>query len=113
MLVPSNSADYNVSARKILTQAPLICQGYDHSNSSVSKASEAQQLIFTMIHIPGEVTLLCLGPLTNLALAIRLDPSFLTKVKQLVVMGGSVEGEFTGAAAAHPSTTKDHSLQLS
>jgi inosine-uridine nucleoside N-ribohydrolase len=77
---------------------------------TVSKASEAQQLIFTMIHIPGEVTLLCLGPLTNLALAIRLDPSFLTKVKQLVVMGGSVEGEFTGAAAAHHSTPTNQAV---
>ncbi|PNF15370.1 hypothetical protein B7P43_G00929 [Cryptotermes secundus] len=49
-------------------------------------------LIETATRYPGEVTLLCLGPLTNLALAIRLDPSFLTKLKQLVVMGGSVEG---------------------
>lgn len=46
-----------------------------------------------MSDVPGEVTLLCIGPLTNVALAIRLDPNFLTKLKNLVVMGGSVEGK--------------------
>jgi inosine-uridine nucleoside N-ribohydrolase len=77
-----------------------------------STPSEAVLLIFTMIPVSGEVTLLCLGPLTNLALAIRLDPSFLTKLKQLVVMGGSVEGEFTAADIAYTSRLTDHSLLL-
>lgn len=58
----------------------------------LQKQHAAIALIETVTRYPGEVTLLCLGPLTNLALAIRLDPSFLTKLKHLVVMGGSVEG---------------------
>jgi len=37
---------------------------------------------------PNEYTIVCLGPLTNIALAIRLDPFFLSKVKNIVVMGG-------------------------
>lgn len=41
---------------------------------------------------PGEISLLTLGPLTNVALAIRLDPTFLPNLKQLVMMGGSVDG---------------------
>ncbi len=40
---------------------------------------------------PGEITLLTLGPLTNIALAIRLAPDFLKGLKKLVVMGGSVD----------------------
>jgi purine nucleosidase len=39
---------------------------------------------------PGELTLVALGPLTNLALATRLDPSLPKKYKRLVVMGGSI-----------------------
>ncbi|HMR64230.1 MAG TPA: nucleoside hydrolase [Anaerolineae bacterium] len=39
----------------------------------------------------GDLTLLTLGPLTNLALAIRLDPTFLSHLHRLVVMGGAVE----------------------
>jgi purine nucleosidase len=38
---------------------------------------------------PGEVTLLAAGPLTNLALATRLDPQFASLAKELVFMGGS------------------------
>ncbi|KAA0071913.1 nucleoside hydrolase [Rhodanobacter sp. T12-5] len=41
---------------------------------------------------PGELTLVALGPLTNLALALRLDPSLPGRVPRLVVMGGAVTG---------------------
>lgn len=41
---------------------------------------------------PGEITLLTLGPLTNVALAVRLDPLFIPNLKQLIIMGGSVDG---------------------
>ena len=39
----------------------------------------------------GEVSILAAGPLTNLALAVRLDPSFAANVKELVIMGGLVD----------------------
>lgn len=41
----------------------------------------------------GEVTIVCLGPLTNIALAIRMYPEFLDKVQQIISMGGSTEGQ--------------------
>jgi purine nucleosidase len=41
---------------------------------------------------PGELTLVALGPLTNLALALRLDPSLPGRVARLVIMGGAVTG---------------------
>jgi purine nucleosidase len=41
---------------------------------------------------PGELTLVALAPLTNLALALRLDPALPARVKRLVVMGGAVTG---------------------
>jgi len=39
---------------------------------------------------PNEVTLVCLGPLTNVALALKLDPSIGRKLKNLVLMGGNI-----------------------
>jgi purine nucleosidase len=40
----------------------------------------------------GELTLVALAPLTNLALALRLDPTLPQRVARLVVMGGAVTG---------------------
>ncbi len=36
--------------------------------------------------------LVALGPLTNLALALRLDPDFGKKLKSCFIMGGNYEG---------------------
>ncbi len=40
----------------------------------------------------GELELIALGPLTNLALALRLDPQLPQRIKRLVVMGGAIDG---------------------
>lgn len=48
----------------------------------------------------GELTLVTLGPLTNIALAIILDPSFAAKVKRCVVIGGAPDGVGNTTAAA-------------
>ena len=39
---------------------------------------------------PGEIVLVAVGPLSNLAAAIALDPSFPGNVSQLIIMGGAV-----------------------
>jgi purine nucleosidase len=36
--------------------------------------------------------IVCIGPLTNIALAVRADPSFVSNVGALYVMGGSING---------------------
>ncbi|CAL1301267.1 unnamed protein product [Larinioides sclopetarius] len=41
---------------------------------------------------PGQITLIAIGPLTNLALAHRMDPQFTKRLKSLVVMGGNYKG---------------------
>src|SRR5207244_2024180 len=38
---------------------------------------------------PGQVTIVAAGPLTNLAMASRLDPEFASLARELVFMGGS------------------------
>jgi len=50
----------------------------------------AVEFLIRSVHkFPGEVTVLAAGPLTNLALASRLDPQFAPLAKELVFMGGS------------------------
>ncbi|BBI36426.1 nucleoside hydrolase [Cohnella abietis] len=50
----------------------------------------AQFMINQVRSKPGEVTIIAVGPMTNLALAIQADPEFVTLVDQVVIMGGSV-----------------------
>ena len=47
-------------------------------------------IIGTVMQNPGQVTILALGPLTNIAAAIRMEPGFAGNVKQLVIMGGAI-----------------------
>jgi len=48
-----------------------------------------QALIDAILQYPGEIELVTLGPLTNLALAIQLEPKIVKLVKRVVVMGGT------------------------
>jgi purine nucleosidase len=48
-------------------------------------------LLETAGRYPGEVELVTLGPLTNVAIALHKDPSFVEKVKECVMMGGAAD----------------------
>jgi len=48
-----------------------------------------QALIDAIMDNPGEIELVTLGPLTNLALALRLEPGIIDSVKRVVSMGGT------------------------
>ena len=57
-------------------------------------------LIIQMVHAaPHEITLVPVGPLTNIALAILKDPSIVPLVKEVIIMGGSISGGNVNAAA--------------
>jgi len=47
-------------------------------------------IIRTVMSQPQQVTLVAIGPLTNIAQAIRNEPGFAKNVKRLVIMGGAV-----------------------
>ncbi|MGH3096819.1 MAG: nucleoside hydrolase [Streptosporangiales bacterium] len=54
----------------------------------------------TVRSAPGEITLVAIGPLTNIALAVRRDPEIVRLVREFVIMGGAatVPGNLTPAA---------------
>jgi len=47
-------------------------------------------LIERVLAEPGEISIFPIGPLTNIAMAIRKEPGFAKAVKQLVIMGGAI-----------------------
>ena len=56
-------------------------------------------LIETISAAPGEITLIAMGPLTNIALAVRREPLLVERVRDFVIMGGSAgRGNVTPAA---------------
>src|SRR5205807_6907461 len=57
-------------------------------------------LIIQLVHeSPHEITLVPVGPLTNIALAVEKDPSIVPLVKEVILMGGSISGGNVNAAA--------------
>jgi inosine-uridine nucleoside N-ribohydrolase len=67
---------------------PTLPQG-----APTTKAADenAAQFMVRMVRAhPGEVTIFCAGPLTNVAMAIAIEPRFAQLARELVFMGGSV-----------------------
>lgn len=65
-----------------------------------AEAKHAVQAIIELVDAnPGEISVVVVGPMTNLALAFGLRPDLAGKIKQIVFMGGSAtEGNITPAA---------------
>jgi purine nucleosidase len=67
-------------------------------------AEDAAHFLIRMVHrYPHQVTIYAGGPLTNLALAIVIDPHFAELASELVVMGGSIDPQTNDPEfRAHP-----------
>ena len=62
---------------------------YPPPKEKAQDGSAVDVLIEKFKEKPGEITLVTLGPLTNIALAINKDPSIVSCIKNIVVMGGA------------------------
>ena len=64
--------------------------GLSASTRKVEEEHAANALVRLANENPGELSLIAIGPLTNVALATRLDPDLPQKYKELIIMGGAV-----------------------
>ena len=64
-------------------------------------------LIEQILSSPGEITLVAIGPLTNVALAIRQEPRIVEAVRELIIMGGAIRYEGNTTALAEFNTYVD------
>lgn len=75
--------------------------------------SAAEFIAHTIRQYPGEVTLLTLGPLTNIALALRINPDLPFQVKDIVIMGGAVANPGNVNAVAEANIYRDpHAAEM-
>lgn len=126
--VPLSQATHNTGVVLNVTQAPTIpiyrgCGNpllqYESENATLihgedglggagdglpSRPIETEHAAPALVRLarqnPGQLTLLTLGPLTNIALALRLDPDFFKNIKKLVMMAGAVDGRGNTSALA-------------
>jgi purine nucleosidase len=63
----------------------------------------AELIVERVMAAPGEITIIAVGPLTNVALATCLEPRIVENVQELIVMGGAVTvpGNVTPLAEAN------------
>jgi purine nucleosidase len=68
-----------------------------------AEVSAAEQLVRLARENPGELDVLALGPLTNIALAVLLEPRLPSLVRSLMILGGAlgVPGNITAYAEAN------------
>jgi purine nucleosidase len=64
-------------------------------------------LIEKIMSAPGEISLVCIGPLTNVALAIRQEPRIVENVKEVFIMGGALRHEGNTTPLAEFNTYVD------
>lgn len=65
----------------------------DKISAKVDASTHASVALIQLAKLHArELSVLCLGPLTNIALAAALDPSFMQNVKRFYIVGGSVSG---------------------
>lgn len=81
---------------------PLRASAYVHGESGIGnsklpapKSKPLEQhavdyLIQRVLAEPGELSIFPIGPLTNIAMAIRKEPKFARAVRELVIMGGAI-----------------------
>ena len=82
----------------------LVTAAYVHGNNGLGGvefpepkikpvAENASDLIRRIVRAnPGEITIVAIGPLTNIATVLKVDPGIAPMIKSFVLMGGSLSG---------------------
>ena len=102
LLAPETHGDTGLGYAKLPEpqSKPIIQHGIDF-------------LIETILASPGEISLVAIAPLTNVALAIRKEPRIVEALKELIIMGGAIRHEGNTTALAEFNTYVDpHAAQI-
>ena len=96
LLAPETHGDQGIGYAKL--SAPL-------SQPKVEKGTD--YLIQKIMSSPGEITLVAIGPLTNIAMAIRQEPRIAENVKEVFIMGGAIRHQGNTTPLAEFNTYVD------
>ena len=96
LLAPETHGEQGIGYAKL--PAPL-------GRPQLQKGSD--YLIEKIMSSPGEITVVAIGPLTNIALAIRQEPRIVENVKEVFIMGGAIRHEGNTTPLAEFNTYVD------
>ena len=118
-LILSEKSGLNISVysgaskpiERIVTGYPTFIHGKDgfgninHNKPQLTKSNTCAEnfIIQSVLNYPGQVNIIAIGPLTNVANALKKKPSISKGIKSLTIMGGSwmVGGNITPVAEAN------------
>jgi len=84
-----------------------------HSTAKPRPGHGVDFIVDTIMAAPGEITLVAVGPLTNIALALRREPGLVESVRDFVLMGGSeTRGNVTPAAEFNIAVDPDAAAEV-
>ena len=107
----------------LVKESLLSPETHGDSGLGYAKLSEPQSrpqikhgcdfLIESILSSQNEITLVAIGPLTNVAMAIRKEPRIVEKVKEVFIMGGAIQHAGNTTALAEFNTFVDpHSAHI-
>ncbi|MBQ1508324.1 MAG: nucleoside hydrolase, partial [Erysipelotrichaceae bacterium] len=79
-----------VVAADVHGKSGLDGQVFGELTRKAEEKHAVQYLIDTLMASDGDITLVPVGPLTNIGMALRLQPKIASKIKRIVLMGGAV-----------------------
>ncbi|MBS6396860.1 MAG: nucleoside hydrolase [Clostridiales bacterium] len=93
-LIPERHAESRQAPTKKIVEGELITYHREYLDvipPSVTKEQEKSAVMYlvdTLMNSDGDITLIPVGPLTNIAVAMRAEPRIKEKIKKIVIMGG-------------------------
>jgi len=72
---------------------------FEPLTTEIKSEHAVNYIIDTLLDSDGDITLVPTGPLSNIAMAMRLEPKIIPKIREIVLMGGAYQlGNVTPAA---------------
>lgn len=85
--------DKYVSPENYHNLGELYSPSWGYSVTEAQDSSAAEFMVEQVKQYPGEVTILCIGPATNVALACQADETFAANTAGIIYMGGNLSDE--------------------